>query len=390
MAAINVLCVDDEAAIRRELAEGLRSAGFVIHQADSGRAALSILNRQPDISVILTDVRMANGDGLSMAASVLADRTGQDAVEVVVLTGHANVDMVVEAVRIKVFEFLRKPVRLRDVIAAVRRAHDRAMERRSAVATGARFRETLRRLADLAPILNGPGPAGTPLMPPLHRAVINDALRNPLVPITGFAELIETGGRSKPQEAIVAYARQIRLASAHLATLVSGITALISVCTANDALAPRALDAETLTRAIRGVNARNLDDELCMMQVRVAPSLSVHADEDRLRMVLELLASDLLRLPGEPQAGLVIDLAPSAAGIRLSMTAPHRHLGNAACLTVLATEADGTLRHRSMGLGTWLAMHLAGSLGASLRFDTTADDAPIASLTWPHMTPNRD
>ena len=83
MAAINVLCVDDEAAIRRELAEGLRSAGFVIHQADSGRAALSILNRQPDISVILTDVRMANGDGLSMAASVLADRTGQDAVEVV-------------------------------------------------------------------------------------------------------------------------------------------------------------------------------------------------------------------------------------------------------------------------------------------------------------------
>ena len=383
-AVMAVLCVDDEQDLRREIAEGLESAGCTVYQADSGRSGQRVLLQHPEITVVLTDVRMADGDGMWMAGSILSDRRDKEAVEVVVLTGHADVDMVIEAVRIKVFEFLRKPARLRDIVAAVRRAHQKARARRDGAAAQERIEEALRRLADLEHMQ--PPPGGGRVVPKLNRAVINDALRNPLVPIAGFAELIETSESGEPRDRIVEYARQIRLAGAHLTTLMDGIATLIAVWSGGSMPVSQMLDAGALTAALRDMAARNADNEVRPVRVDIAPAVTLRTDPGRLRLILELLAADLLRLPGDDQAGLAIESVGSGGNTILRISAPARLAAAAVTVSRSVPESPSTgdlaLRHRSLGLGTWLAIHLAQTLGVTLDTTATPEGWAAVNLSW--------
>jgi len=62
-----VLVVDDEALVREVGAELLIDLGFQVLEADSGEAALRILESRPDISLLFTDVRMPGMDGVELA-----------------------------------------------------------------------------------------------------------------------------------------------------------------------------------------------------------------------------------------------------------------------------------------------------------------------------------
>jgi CheY-like chemotaxis protein len=65
---VQVLVVDDEAAVRRALARMLGRYGFEVREADCGDSALQALQRPPAISVVLLDQSMPNGSGSSFVA----------------------------------------------------------------------------------------------------------------------------------------------------------------------------------------------------------------------------------------------------------------------------------------------------------------------------------
>lgn len=68
-----ILIVDDEPDIREILADELRFEGAEVHEAHNGRSAQDVIERQPadkKFDVILTDIRMPGGDGLSLAKYV--------------------------------------------------------------------------------------------------------------------------------------------------------------------------------------------------------------------------------------------------------------------------------------------------------------------------------
>src|SRR3954454_24096576 len=69
--ALSVLVVDDEPMLADELADGLREEGFVVQTANSAIAALAALRADPGIGVLVSDIRMPGGTGLSLAAEVL-------------------------------------------------------------------------------------------------------------------------------------------------------------------------------------------------------------------------------------------------------------------------------------------------------------------------------
>lgn len=203
----SVLIVDDEEAIARQLADGLAALGYRVQAVGAAAEALQAIERDDDISVVVTDIRMPGGDGFSLARDIAARRPEESAVELVLITGHASLDDAGTAVRSGVCDFLRKPFRLRDVGEAVARAQSRAAERRNMAAarrnTERRLQETERERA----ALNGSLLAARELLTKLvtadpegedgearaELAAISHALRTPLSAVSGGSELLEPG-----------------------------------------------------------------------------------------------------------------------------------------------------------------------------------------------------
>jgi len=101
---IRVLIVDDDAAFRFAMAKALTRRGFKVSEADSGEAALTVLelNAPP---VALLDLRMRGIDGLDVLRRARSLHT-----RFIVLTGHGSVAAAVDAMKLGAFSFLEKPV----------------------------------------------------------------------------------------------------------------------------------------------------------------------------------------------------------------------------------------------------------------------------------------
>lgn len=210
---MTVLVVDDERVVAEQLADGLSAYGLRSDFVENAQDALSRLAADPLIGVVVTDIRMPGQDGLSLAQAILSQRTDAEAVEVIIITGHATIDDATAAVRTGVADFLRKPFRLAEAFEAVTKARTRAATRRQ----GARSRaaETTR-LADLEQqrmalqlrmeelgrlVASQPAPVGATAAIERDMAAISHALRTPLIAISGGAELLAHGGLPQRDEA---------------------------------------------------------------------------------------------------------------------------------------------------------------------------------------------
>ncbi|WP_240230649.1 sigma-54-dependent transcriptional regulator [Devosia lacusdianchii] len=117
-----VLIVDDEEMVRTALEQWLRLSGFTTHVANDAGQALAMLD---DVRphVVLTDVRMPGLSGLDLLRTV---RERALATEVILITGHGDVPMAVEAMRAGAFDFLQKPYVPDQLVKTLRRAAEQA------------------------------------------------------------------------------------------------------------------------------------------------------------------------------------------------------------------------------------------------------------------------
>jgi two-component system response regulator HydG len=118
---LRVLVIDDEKFHAETVAEGLERVGFDCTIATSGKQGFQKIDSE-DWDVILTDLKMADLDGLAIvrkAREVLPDA------EVVVITGHGDVKTAVEAIKLGAANYLTKPVELAELRAIVQKAAQR-------------------------------------------------------------------------------------------------------------------------------------------------------------------------------------------------------------------------------------------------------------------------
>lgn len=119
-----ILIVDDEKNTREGLARALQR-NYDVRLADSGAAALQILDSEP-VDLLLSDVRMPEMDGLTLMKRALA-RVPQPVC--VLLTAYGTVDAAVEATKAGAYDYLEKPVNLDRLETVIQRAlASRAME----------------------------------------------------------------------------------------------------------------------------------------------------------------------------------------------------------------------------------------------------------------------
>jgi len=118
MRALRLLLVDDEAEFLEPTAERLARRGIECATVESGQDALRALqNLQFDCLVV--DVRMPGMDGLELLRLIRRDHA---ALPVILLTGHASIELGVRGMDLGAFEYLLKPVDLDELLDTVRRA----------------------------------------------------------------------------------------------------------------------------------------------------------------------------------------------------------------------------------------------------------------------------
>ena len=105
---LKVLLVDDEEIVHLTLGDYLTDCGHRVDKAVDGAQALRALEAG-DHDLIIADVRMPGLDGLTLLARL---RETDAVLPVIMITGHGDVDMQDEAVRMGAVGFLLKPIKL--------------------------------------------------------------------------------------------------------------------------------------------------------------------------------------------------------------------------------------------------------------------------------------
>src|SRR5687767_11977832 len=114
----SILIVDDEPGVRSALGGVLRDEGYIVDAVDSGEACLERLTRQV-YDVVVLDIWLPGIDGL---ATLTRMRERQIEAQVVVISGHGNVESAVRAIKMGAFDFVEKPLSLEKTVLVVRNA----------------------------------------------------------------------------------------------------------------------------------------------------------------------------------------------------------------------------------------------------------------------------
>jgi len=147
-----VLIVDDEAAMREALEANFRRRGWRVHSAAGVGEALSTFRQEPT-RLVITDMRMPDGDGLQVMEGV---RKCMPETPVILLTAYGSVPDAVEAMRGGACDYLQKPVSFDELESTAERFVGRACESNGedggveAVAESLAFRRVLEQARKVA------------------------------------------------------------------------------------------------------------------------------------------------------------------------------------------------------------------------------------------------
>jgi len=121
MVGERILLVDDEEAIVRVLTISLKSDGYNVIPAYSGEEGLGLYQRERP-SIVLTDLKMPGMDGLELLQRI---KNMNLDTEVIVITGHGDMDSAIEALRLGASDFINKPIRDEALAVALKRAKEK-------------------------------------------------------------------------------------------------------------------------------------------------------------------------------------------------------------------------------------------------------------------------
>ncbi|MDO8878368.1 MAG: response regulator FixJ [Pseudolabrys sp.] len=116
-----IYVIDDDDAVRQSLEFLLKTAGITVRGFESAKAFLEVLP-QINSGCVITDVRMPEITGIDLLRRL---KDTHPALPVIVITGHGDISLAVEAMKIGAVDFLEKPFDDDQLIAAVRSALNR-------------------------------------------------------------------------------------------------------------------------------------------------------------------------------------------------------------------------------------------------------------------------
>lgn len=117
----NILVVDDEPVARQSLTDILKLEGYIVSAVANGQAAVEHV-RTHAVDLMIVDLKMPGMDGLEVIQVV--NQTSPET-EVILLTAHGSMDSAVQALRLRIHDYLSKPASPPQILASVKKGLSR-------------------------------------------------------------------------------------------------------------------------------------------------------------------------------------------------------------------------------------------------------------------------
>ena len=112
MSDFRVLFVDDEADFLETILKRMQKRGVAASGVDSGEESLTWLQQNP-ADIVVLDVRMKGMDGIQTLRAI---KSAYPLIEVIMLTGHASLEIAREGMKLGAFDYLMKPIDLDELL----------------------------------------------------------------------------------------------------------------------------------------------------------------------------------------------------------------------------------------------------------------------------------
>ena len=119
----NVLLVDDETEFLETLVKRLRKRKLNATGVTSGEEALQVLSSTP-VDVVVLDVKMPGMDGIETLQEI---KKISPLVEVIMLTGHANMEVAITGMELGAFDYLMKPMDIDELLYKLQDAYKKKL-----------------------------------------------------------------------------------------------------------------------------------------------------------------------------------------------------------------------------------------------------------------------
>lgn len=353
-----LLVVDDEESLRITTAAIFEKEGYIVDTASSGDEAIDLLSKT-DYDLVLTDLHMEGGDGLSVLSQI---RRHAPLTISVVLTGFASVESAIAALQEGAYDYLVKPCDIESMKHTIRRGveHRRLMLAEQKARTDLQQlnldleQKVEERTAELRRLNVELAEANR--AKDVFLATLSHELRTPLTPVVGWIKLLRSGtlDEKSVSQALDAIERNAWLQS----RLIDDLLDTSRIATGKLHFEPKPTDLNTAVRAAvdtvrASAAARNIDLSMSLWP----SSLVVMGEPVRLQQIAWNLVSNAIKFtdPGgkvsvttglnDGQAHLVV--VDTGIGIEPEFL-PH--------VFDRFRQADGSTSRRHGGLGLGLAI----------------------------------
>jgi signal transduction histidine kinase len=365
-----LLVVDDEESLRITTAAILEQEGYTVDTASSGDEAIMLMDKA-DYDLVLTDLHMEGGDGLSVLNQI---RRHAPLTISVVLTGFASVESAIAALQEGAYDYLIKPCDIESMKHTIRRGveHRRLMlaEQKARADLHQLNLDLERRIEERTAELRRLNVelADANRAKDVFLATLSHELRTPLTPVVGWIKLLRSGTLDEKSvaQALDAIERNAWLQS----RLIDDLLDTSRIATGKLHFEPKPTDLNVIVRAaidtVRATAAaRNLD-----LSVSFSPlSLVVMGEPVRLQQIAWNLVSNAIKFT---DAGGKVTVTTGANGTHAFLEVVDTGVGIEPEFLPHVfdrfRQADGSTsrRHGGLGLGLAIADALAKMHGGRL------------------------
>ncbi len=278
-----VLLIDDDVNILDTAKDILEEAKFIVDTAKNGAEAIARLDAK-HYNLVVVDFQLPDATGLELARKV---REHDENTMVVLMTGHASLEMAVKAIQEAIYDYLIKPVDPAQLLRTI----NKALEKQRLVLENKQLLIDLQKAND--------GMARVDGLKSKMLAVMSHDLRTPLSSVRGYAEVLKSGmkGRmSEEQKRIL----DITIQEAdHINGLIGDLLDLASIDAGNLNLEKREIPVDDILQKV--ASRMKLTSEMKEVPLEVAApdaATVIHVDVARMTQVLlNILRSSFKHTP---------------------------------------------------------------------------------------------
>jgi signal transduction histidine kinase len=120
--AAKILIVDDERVVRHVCQLSLEQDNYAIFAAENGIKAMEFLRSEPEIAIVLSDLKMPGMSGLELLHAIKRDFPH---IEVIIMTGFATIENAIEAMKLGAYDFLLKPLKAEQIRLVINKCREK-------------------------------------------------------------------------------------------------------------------------------------------------------------------------------------------------------------------------------------------------------------------------